>query len=498
VIRHFNGTTDGGNAVGGLIQAKDGLLYGMTPGGGSNNAGTIFKMNLSGTTFAVVKNFVFANDGGAPNGSLIQASDSNFYGVTSNSGRLFKLTPAGVYSNMRTFNSSTDGYNPMGSLIQGIDGSIYGTCSDGGANSAGTVFRMSLSGSFKVLVVFNATIQGKMPKGTLLQGADGTLYGTTSTGGTYNTGTIFKVSASGGNYNVLRYLNIATDGGNAYGGLIFAPVNNLVANAKSATVNEDTTVKITLTGSGGSPLTYSIVNNPSHGKLTVNADKVTYKPNKNYNGADNFSYIVSTGCIASAAAVVNITVKPMPDAPVLAAIGNKTAVKGLQLKFKVKAIDPDSGQILTYSLISAPAGAKINASTGTFTWTPTTAGSYTFKIRATDNDVPALYDEEQITVTVANTLTALVAEDDLKITQATSAKVNIYPNPAIDVLHVSLPSSVSKLNVSVVDQKGTLIYSYNFSNIKTFDVNVAALNQGIYLLQLQSDNVKETLKFMKN
>jgi uncharacterized repeat protein (TIGR03803 family) len=91
----------------------------MTPGGGSNNAGTIFKINLSGSNFTVIKNFVFANDGGAPNGNLIQASDSNFYGMTSNSCRLFKLTPAGIYNNMRTFNSGGDGYNPMGSLITG-------------------------------------------------------------------------------------------------------------------------------------------------------------------------------------------------------------------------------------------------------------------------------------------------------------------------------------------------------------------------------------------
>jgi hypothetical protein len=71
--------------------------------------------------------------------------------------------------------------------------------------------------------------------------------------------------------------------------------------------------------------------------------------------------MVSTGCIASPAAVVNITVVPKPDAPELASIGNKTVVKNTQLKFKAKATDPDAGQTLSYSLIGAPAGAKINA-----------------------------------------------------------------------------------------------------------------------------------------
>ena len=107
----------------------------MTSGGGANNAGTIFKMKLDGGNFTVIKSFVFANDGGAPNGNLIQANDGNFYGMTTNGGHIFQLTQAGVYSNLHTFNSSIDGYNPFGSLIQGTDGNLYGTCSDGGTKS---------------------------------------------------------------------------------------------------------------------------------------------------------------------------------------------------------------------------------------------------------------------------------------------------------------------------------------------------------------------------
>src|SRR4029078_3517582 len=126
---------------------------------------------------------------------------------------------------------------------------------------------------------------------------------------------------------VLHHMNIITDGGNAYGSLIFAPINNFVANAQSKNVNEDSSVKITLTGSGGSPLTYKITANPAHGKLSGTIPNLTYKPNKNFNGKDQFSFVVSIGCIASAPAVVDITVKPMPDSPVLAPIGNKTVIK---------------------------------------------------------------------------------------------------------------------------------------------------------------------------
>lgn len=500
VLRHFNGTADGANPYGSLIQGKDGFLYGMSSSGGSNNGGTIFKINISGSNFTVLKSFVFATDGGSPNGSLIQASDDNFYGMTTNTGRIFKLTPAGVYTNLHTFNSSSDGYVPMGSLIQDADGNLYGTCSDGGTNSSGTIFKMSLSGTFTTLRALNATPDGRMPKGTLLQGADGMLYGTTSIGGTYNTGTIFKVSTSGSSYTVLRHMNIVTDGGNAYGGLIFAPVNNYTADAKTATVNEDSSVKITLSGSGGASLTYTIVSNPAHGKLSGTAPNLTYKPDNNYSGSDNFKYTVGMGCITSAAAVVSITVKPMPDAPVLASIGNKTVVKNTTLKFKAKATDADAGQTIKYSLIGAPTGAKINQKSGAFSWTPTTAGSYSFKIRATDDDTPALYNEEQITITVINSFAEEAYKSENAAMAKTNIKVNVFPNPATNVLHIRLQVPVDDLSVKVIDMKGAIAGTYNFNNSSktSFDVNVSKLSQGIYILQLQSGELKQTFKFMKN
>jgi uncharacterized protein (TIGR03437 family) len=73
------------------------------------------------------------------------------------------------------------------------------------------------------------------------------------------------------------------------------------------------------------------------------------------------------------------------------------------LSFKVAASDPD-GDSLTFSLPGAPAGASINPSTGDFSWTPsvTQIGSFSFKIRVTDNSPDKLFAEQIITVTVTN------------------------------------------------------------------------------------------------
>ncbi|MGV0978557.1 MBG domain-containing protein [Empedobacter falsenii] len=112
-----------------------------------------------------------------------------------------------------------------------------------------------------------------------------------------------------------------------------------------------------------------------------------------------------------------ISVGNVNEAPVLAAIGNKTVNEGNTLTFKATATDADlPANSLTFSLGNAPAGASINANSGVFTWTPTEAqgpGSYTFNIVVSDG---ALTDEEQITVTVNEVNVAPVAVDDSYIT----------------------------------------------------------------------------------
>ncbi|HEX4648714.1 MAG TPA: choice-of-anchor tandem repeat GloVer-containing protein, partial [Steroidobacteraceae bacterium] len=67
-----------------LIQASDGNFYGMTMQGGIANNGTVFKISTSGTE-AVLHAFAQSADGGKPDGGVLQASDGNLYGLTQNS-----------------------------------------------------------------------------------------------------------------------------------------------------------------------------------------------------------------------------------------------------------------------------------------------------------------------------------------------------------------------------------------------------------------------------
>ena len=109
-----------------------------------------------------------------------------------------------------------------------------------------------------------------------------------------------------------------------------------------------------------------------------------------------------------------ITVGDTNLAPVLTAIGNRSVNEGATLSFTASATDADlPSQTLTYSLDAASLalGMSINASTGTFSWTPTEAqGGMTpsVTVTVTDNGSGTLTDSETFTITVGDTNVAPV------------------------------------------------------------------------------------------
>jgi uncharacterized repeat protein (TIGR03803 family) len=229
---------DGQEPYGSLIQASDGNLYGMTESGGTNGTGTVFKIvtdgTVGGTTESVFYSFGHSggNDGESPYyGSLIQASDGNFYGMTQSGGTnsagiLFKITPAGVETVLYTFGATgIDAYGPYGSLIQASDGNFYGMTYEGGTNDDGTVFKIVTDGTVggtteSVLHSFGSSNDGSEPYGSLIQGNDGNFYGMTYEGGTNNDGTVFKITPAGVESVVYSFGSVSNDGRGPYGSLI--------------------------------------------------------------------------------------------------------------------------------------------------------------------------------------------------------------------------------------------------------------------------------------
>jgi len=494
VLRSLTFNTDGQNPEGSLVLGGDGFLYGMTAAGGANGSGTIFKINQTGTSFAVLRALTSATDGAYPRGDLIRV-DTNFYGMTSSVGHIFRIGATGSFTSLHTF-SGNDGNTAAGSLVLASDGNFYGMASGGGLNSNGTIFKMTSAGVYTVLRPLVLATDGASPKGNLLQGSDGNLYGMTSTGGAKGGGTLFKIT-TGGTYNVLYNFDLLVDGGNPLGSLIKL-VNNLVANPQSVTLKEDTTKKITLTGSGGAPLVFTVTVKPKHGSVSGTGAVKTYKPKANFNGKDSFAFIVSVGCLSSPPAEVKITVTAVPDTPVLAPIGNKTVVKNTLLTFTATATDADKGDKLTFSLIGAPAGANIDSVTGVFNWTPTTSGTYKFKVRVTDNSPQKLYDEEQITVTVTNS-TPQADAVSIKTMPGKLLDATLVPNPVADRFIVSLDIPVDQIKATITDLKGLALKQINVQMPvqQKFEVDVSDLKPGAYFLRLQSNDGNKILRFVK-
>lgn len=214
----------GRHPSGSLIQGNDGLLYGMTSTGGSNDEGTIFRMTLGGQVTTLV-NFAGSSNGGTPLGSLVQASDGNFYGCTSNGGTnlrgtVFKMTPAGVLTTLVHFDGPNGEY-PKGTLVQGADGSLFGMTYSGGSSGFGTIFKVTLAGVRTTVHHFNGS-NGKWGGERLLLVGDGHFYGLTSGGGSEDRGTVFRLD-SAGVHTVLESFQSAMTGGSPQGGLTEGP-----------------------------------------------------------------------------------------------------------------------------------------------------------------------------------------------------------------------------------------------------------------------------------
>ena len=226
LVHSFAGDQSEGQTCNGLALGNDGNFYGTCFYGGNNanSTGTLFKATPSGTVTVLHYfdgTFSGTTDGCYPVGVPAQASDGNLYGTSqlcgvNDAGIAYKITPAGVFTIIHQFaGGTTDAAQPKGTLIQGTDGNLWGTSYTGGVNSAGTIFKMTTAGTVTVVYQFpacGAGTTGCNPVAGLVQGTDGNFYGVAQTGGANNQGAIFKVTP-GGVLTALHSFSETTDNG---------------------------------------------------------------------------------------------------------------------------------------------------------------------------------------------------------------------------------------------------------------------------------------------
>jgi uncharacterized repeat protein (TIGR03803 family) len=226
VVHSFAGfPSDGSNPYAGLVRDSEGNFYGTTAGGGSgpptncsvyglNGCGTVFEVTKKGTEI-LLYNFEALSplDAAIPYAGLVRDAGGNLYGTTNyggadNAGTVFEVTSTGTETVLYDFTGRPDGAFPEGTLFRDSKGDLYGTTNDGGSsscppNGCGTVFELSSTQKETVLHSFGGPDDGTAPHAALIQGPNGSFYGTTYNGGAYSLGTVFKLAKNGKSYTVL-------------------------------------------------------------------------------------------------------------------------------------------------------------------------------------------------------------------------------------------------------------------------------------------------------
>jgi uncharacterized repeat protein (TIGR03803 family) len=259
----FDGATNGATPSGPPVQASDGKLYGTAVNGGTNDKGIFYQYDPVTSIFTKKFDFAGTTNGANPGGSLIQASDGMLYGLTNNGGvndmgvlYQYDLTTS-TYTKKLDFAGAANGKIPTGPLMQASDGMLYGLTTGGGVNDKGVLFQYNpATSTYTKKFDFNGT-NGRDPRWSLLQASNGKLYGMTASGGVNDMGVLFEYNPATSSYIKKLDFNGANGRKPLYGNLIeidVTPVTAIINNSAQTT-------------------NLSVFPNPNNGDFTISLNK---------------------------------------------------------------------------------------------------------------------------------------------------------------------------------------------------------------------------------
>jgi uncharacterized repeat protein (TIGR03803 family) len=450
----LGGPGDGAHPAATLLLATDGFLYGTTRAGGgaecgaSGGCGTLFRVAIDGSHYAVLHTFTGgATDGAIPGaGALLQATDGSLYGTTANGGGsgchapggcgiLFRMAVDGTgYAVLRRFTGGpTDGASPNG-LTQATDGFLYGTTAAGGGSGCngplgcGTLFRMAPDGTgYAVLHLFTGVSgnDGFGPAAALIQATDGSLYGTTEFGGVCalsllneGCGTLFTVTPAG-SYAVLhsftldpadgadgayplarllqardgRFYGTAFNDGSTHDGVVFRLAiaslpPTITAQPASQTITAGATATLSVTASGTAPLSYQWYIGAGPGVPTNPIGGATASSYTTPALTITTSYWVqvSNGAGIADSIAVTITVPPAPAPPAITIQpANQTIVSGAVATLSVTASGTAPLNYQWYIGASGTPTNPIGGATGSSYTTPALRSTTIYWVRVSSS-----------------------------------------------------------------------------------------------------------------
>lgn len=485
----FNGAGNGRTPVGSLIKATNGLLYGLTLYGGVNNNGVLFSYDPITTTYTKHVDFNFSITGGAPQGSLIQATDGMLYGLTSqgganNYGVLFRFDPStNTFTNLYDFNGSANGTGPSGSLVQSGNGKLYGLTRFGGANSKGVLFEYDLStDTYTKKVDFDGANNGANPRGSLTEASNGKLYGMTTSGGANSQGVLFDFDPTTNTYVKHHDFNTAVDdGAYPYGSLIETSNNLLYGCTTAGGVHTDGTIF----EFDGTTNTYS----KKHDFQNLNSGDYPIENLIALPACETSNSFAHTAC-------VSYTVPSGDETYTMSGVYNDTIPNILGCD-SVLTIDLTIEEVDVSVTNNSPTLIS-NAANATYQWIDCDNGNQPVSNETGSTFTASDIGSYAVIVTQNNcsdTSTCQVVGNVGLQGSSNSFETKVFPNPTDGVFNVESSQTISK--VSIVDNMGRVIKSVDVNDKESMiDIKFAA--PGCYLLKIETTSGVITKSLINN
>jgi len=219
------------------LTSQSAYLYGMAPNGGTDSLGAIFRLDPATNTETLLYSFSRDSDGQAPWGDLVYCPlNGLLYGLTPgggvyDGGAVITFDPAtNTEKRVWSFGHGTSAASPYGDLVYDATNQLfYGMSFGGGRNGTGTVFSLNpATDSARVLWNWGYSPGASLPYGNLVLNPNNNLYyGLTQSGGNYNDGAIITLNPATDTVHRVYNFNDAPGGEIPYASLVWYAPNNL-------------------------------------------------------------------------------------------------------------------------------------------------------------------------------------------------------------------------------------------------------------------------------
>ena len=486
----FDGTTNGSNPYGKLIQATDGMLYGVTRQGAG--FGTLFQYDIATSTLTNKINFNGSGNGAFPSGPLMQATDGMLYGMTRQGGAtgpgygvLFQYNPITSVLTKKIDLSVSIGRYPSGGLTQAADGNLYGLTEEGGANSAGVIFQFNpVTDVYTKKIDFDGFSigNGGYPKGDLLLASNGKFYGMSSIGGVNGYGTVFEYNSTNDAFVKTIDFNITNGMAPQYSSLIEMPLSIVTQSINNNYCMGDSVfVPFTISGSYDAGNVFTAQLSDASG---------SFSSPLSIGSCSTTSPSTIHALVSSLSPGTGYRIRVTSSNPSIIGANNGSNISINALPILVPTTSSSllcSGQSATLSASGASTYSWSTSQIGpNIVISPTTSLSYT----VTGIDVNGCANNASITQSVSS----CVGINNLT---TTDFFVNVFPNPAKETLNIDFGSiGNSDRIIKIVNVVGEVLILQTETS-QYSKINMKELSSGIYYLNIRYQNQQKSIKLIK-